>query len=595
MLNTLMSLLGHDVAIFRRYLIMVVLYGLLNGITVVLLVPLLSHLLAGEVRPATFWLAGFLGCAALAWWWRVQVDRAGVRVGVSVLRSGRLRLGDHVAGLPVGWFTPANTARLSHVVSHGLMEVAQLPAHVFTPVFGGLVTPLVMVLALFALNGQMGLIALLALPLLAVVFWLATRLGRQVDRRFHDHAADTSQRLVEFAQAQSVLRAFNGEGAGARFLAEAIDRQHRSARQLIYPSILAVTLNAWVVQAVFAALLLAAVFWLNQALMAGQSSQSLIAVTVALLLSYRFVEPLLEVAGYGEALRGARNQLDGVREILAAQPLPQPSQPQSPADHSVTLRDVRFRYGASETEVLRGVSLEVAPGSMVALVGASGSGKTTLMRLVARFFDVTGGQVLVGGVDVRQMTSDQLAAQISQVFQDTYLFQGSIADNIRLGRPGASDDELAEVVRLAGVETLVERLPEGLETLVGEGGARLSGGERQRIAIARALIKDAPILLVDEATAALDTGNQAIIAETLARLRGKRTLIVIAHQLSTITSADRIVVLEDGAVCEQGCHRELAAAGGRYARFLAQRESAKGWQVAGGQPHLRQAEHCVDT
>lgn len=595
MLNTLMSLLGHDVAIFRRYLIMVVLYGLLNGITVVLLVPLLSHLLAGEVHPATFWLAGFLGCAALAWWWRVQVDKAGVRVGVSVLCSGRLRLGDHVAGLPVGWFTPANTARLSHVVSHGLMEVAQLPAHVFTPVFGGLVTPLVMVLALFVLNGQMGLIALLALPLLAVVFWLATRLGRQVDRRFHDHAADTSQRLVEFAQAQSVLRAFNGEGAGARFLAEAIDRQHRSARQLIYPSILAVTLNAWVVQAVFAALLLAAVFWLNQALMAGQSSQSLIAVTVALLLSYRFVEPLLEVAGYGEALRGARNQLDGVREILAAQPLPQPPQPQSPADHSVTLRDVRFRYGASETEVFRGVSLEVAPGSMVALVGASGSGKTTLMRLVARFFDVTGGQVLVGGVDVRQMTSDQLAAQISQVFQDTYLFQGSIADNIRLGRPGASDDELAEVVRLAGVETLVERLPEGLETLVGEGGARLSGGERQRIAIARALIKDAPILLVDEATAALDTGNQAIIAETLARLRGKRTLIVIAHQLSTITSADRIVVLEDGAVCEQGCHRELAAAGGRYARFLAQRESAKGWQVAGGQSHLRQAEHCVDT
>ncbi|GAA3568969.1 ABC transporter ATP-binding protein [Marinobacter xestospongiae] len=595
MLNTLMSLLGRDVAIFRRYLIMVVLYGLLNGITVVLLVPLLSHLLAGEVRPATFWLAGFLGCAALAWWWRVQVDKAGVRVGVSVLCSGRLRLGDHVAGLPVGWFTPANTARLSHVVSHGLMEVAQLPAHVFTPVFGGLVTPLVMVLALFVLNGQMGLIALLALPLLAVVFWLATRLGRQVDRRFHDHAADTSQRLVEFAQAQSVLRAFNGEGAGARFLAEAIDRQHRSARQLIYPSILAVTLNAWVVQAVFAALLLAAVFWLNQALMAGQSSQSLIAVTVALLLSYRFVEPLLEVAGYGEALRGARNQLDGVREILAAQPLPQPPQPQSPADHSVALRDVRFRYGASETEVLRGVNLEVAPGSMVALVGASGSGKTTLMRLVARFFDVTGGQVLVGGIDVRQMTSDQLAAQISQVFQDTYLFQGSIADNIRLGRPGASDNELAEVVRLAGVETLVERLPEGLETLVGEGGARLSGGERQRIAIARALIKDAPILLVDEATAALDTGNQAIIAETLARLRGKRTLIVIAHQLSTITSADRIVVLEDGAVCEQGCHRELAAAGGRYARFLTQRESAKGWQVAGGQSHLRQAEHCVDT
>ncbi|WP_256582264.1 ABC transporter ATP-binding protein, partial [Pseudomonas sp. DrBHI1] len=238
-----------------------------------------------------------------------------------------------------------------------------------------------------------------------------------------------------------------------------------------------------------------------------------------------------------------------------------------------------FRYGDDQPEVLREVSLDIAPGSMTALVGASGSGKTTLVRLIARFFDVTQGRVKVGGVDVRQMSAEQLAGQISQIFQDAYLFQGSIADNIRLGKPDASEAEVLEAARLAGVQEILERLPEGLHTPVGEGGARLSGGERQRISIARALIKDAPILLIDEATAALDAENQAAIAEALARLRGKRTLIVIVHQLSTVAMADQIVVLDQGRIREQGAHAQLAAKGGLYAHFLEQRRAAKGWRI----------------
>jgi ATP-binding cassette subfamily B protein len=217
---------------------------------------------------------------------------------------------------------------------------------------------------------------------------------------------------------------------------------------------------------------------------------------------------------------------------------------------------------------------------MTALVGASGSGKTTLLRLVARFFEVSQGQVCIGGVDVRQMSGEQLNAQISQIFQDTYLFQGSVADNIRLGKPDASDVQVLEAARQAGVQSIIERLPMGLSTSVGEGGARLSGGERQRIAIARALIKGAPILLVDEATAALDAENQAVIAETLARLRGKCTLIVIAHQLSTVVMADQIVVLDEGRIVEHGTPEQLTARQGRYARFLAQRRASKGWRIA---------------
>ena len=289
---------------------------------------------------------------------------------------------------------------------------------------------------------------------------------------------------------------------------------------------------------------------------------------------------MLDIAGYGEALRSARGQLDTVTAVLDEKPLPEPVRPLAASDSSVELQDVHFAYAPGEPDVLRGASLRVEPGSMVALVGASGSGKTTLVRLIARFFDVTGGSVRIGGVDVREMSSAQLSGQISQIFQSTYLFQGSIADNIRIGKPDATDAEVLRAIEQAGVTEIIDRLPEGLDTQVGEGGARLSGGERQRISIARALIKDAPILLVDEATAALDTENQAAIADTLARLRGQRTLIVIAHQLSTVAMADQIIVLDEGQVAEQGTHEELSALQGRYAHFLGQRQTAKGWRIA---------------
>lgn len=579
MLKTLVQLLGDEVHLLRRYAWMAAAYGVLCGLTMAALAPLLAHSLRGDGRAAMGWLGALLLGGLLSWLARRTVEQAGVRVGVAVLQSGRHRLGQHLVSLPIGWYTPQNTARIGHVVTQGMMGIAQLPAHVFTPLISGAATALIVWLALLVWNPVLGLVAVIALPLLAGAFAWASSLSARANAAFQRDFAETSQRVVEFAQAQSVLRAFSGEGSSTRFLEQALTAQRRSGLRLMVLSSLSSVFCVWAVYLVFAALWVAAVYGLHAAAGGALQAEELIAFTVSLLLVVRWIEPVQEIAGYAEVLRSAGAQLQAVRELLAAQPLPQPAQAVHAGDASVELRHVRFQYPGCADDVLRGVNLRAEPGSMTALIGASGSGKSTVMRLIARFFDTTQGAVLIGGVDVRDMGDAQLAAQISQIFQDSHLLSGSIADNILIGKPDASAAQVLQAARQAGLDEVIARLPQGLQTLVGENGARLSGGERQRIAIARALIKDAPILLVDEATAALDAENQSTIAQTLARLKGQRTLIVIAHQLSTVAMADQIVVLEDGAVVECGSPAQLQASPGRYARFLAQRQAAKGWRM----------------
>lgn len=578
MLKTLFALLGETSPVLRRYLALAVVYGLLCGLALTALVPVVGALLTGDMSAARTWLAVLLAGMAACWALRGVVERAGVRVGVALLQDARHRLGDHVARLPAGWFTPQNTARLGHVMTQGMMSIAQLPAHVLTPVISGVVTPAVLLAALFWLHAPLGLIGLAALPLTAALMGLTRRLARRADSLYQQRFADASQRVVEFAQAQALLRAFNGEGGSTRWLTETFERQQQAGGRLIWLSAGSSVLTMWGVQAVFAVMLFAVVTWAGAAPQGGLPGESA-GVVIALLLAARFIDSLLEVASYGDVLRGATGQLDEVQVILAAAPLPAPATPRVPHDAGIELRNVHFGYDDDGPDVLHDVSLRIAPGTMTALIGESGSGKTTLVRLIARFFDVYQGSVLVGGVDVRDMTEPQLAAQISQIFQESFLFSGTIADNVRLGRPDADDAQIVAALCEAGAESLLLRWPQGLDTPVGEGGARLSAGERQRVAIARALIKNAPILLVDEATAALDAESQAVIAQALARLRGRRTLVVIAHQLATVAMADQIVVLERGAVVEQGTLAQLATSQGHYAHFLEQRRMAKRWRV----------------
>lgn len=574
MMRTFLRLLGKETAVFHRYLFMVVVYGLLSGMSIALTAPIVSSLFMGNQREALLWLATALTGSLVCWLWRRRLEMAGVDVGIAILSAGRHQIGHSIAALPVGWFTPAHTAKLNHSLTQGVMEVAQLPAHVFTPVLGGLIVPPIVAIGLCFYHWPVGAIALGSLPLMAGVFLLAGRLGSKASRDWHETSAQVSQRAVEFAQNQAVMRAFGSENS-TRFIHDAIENQNESGLKLIRQSVLSVVLNIWVLQTVFALLLVVAVTNL------GLSKDHAIATIVSLLLVVRFCEPLQDVAAYAEALRGARAQLATIAQLFSASPLPEPQTPLSPVDNSVELKNVSFRYQAQKPPALTDVDLRIGAGEMVAIIGPSGSGKSTLVQLISRFYDVDAGQVFIGGVDVQQIANLQLAQQLGHIFQNSWLFQGSVADNIRLGREDATDAEIAAVATSVGLDPMLARMPQGFDTQVGESGSSLSGGERQRIAIARALLKNAPILIVDEATASLDAQNQATIVQTIASLRGSRTLIVIAHQLETIRMADQIVVLDHGRIVEAGpASALLADPESAYARLMQKGDRHSGWRAA---------------
>ena len=317
---------------------------------------------------------------------------------------------------------------------------------------------------------------------------------------------------------------------------------------------------------------------------AGSVSPVEAIVSIGLLL--RFTQILVDIGTLTSAFETRRPVLDLSHEILSAPELPAPTgvrrADEAPASSgaSVTLQDVSFSYEADHP-VLHSVSFRVEPETMTAIVGPSGCGKTTIARLIARFYDVDAGSVLVGERDVRDWETADLMAQLSLVFQDVYLFDDTLEANVRVGNPDATRADFEEAARLSGVDEIVERLPHGWDTPVGEGGRALSGGERQRVSIARALLKAAPVVLFDEATSALDPENESRITDAMAALRRDATLIVIAHKLDTITAADQIVVLnESGRVAQIGTHAELySQADGQYRAFWNARSRASGWKL----------------
>ncbi|SDU81513.1 ABC transporter ATP-binding protein [Gordonia westfalica] len=575
MIRGFYTILGSERARMVVFLSWVFLYGVAQGLAMLTLVPISENLLTGDYSGAAKWLwpLGILVaiCAVSAY---IQ-SLKGMTMALYAMRMLHHRLGDHMVTLPLGWFTRERIGDVSQIAVKGTMFVGSTGAHYITPVVVNTVSSVVVVLGICFFDWRIGLLMVAGTLVLMYVGKLSSKFLAKAEGRKRAEAVKVNNRVLEYARCQAVLRAFGDADSAHAPLADALKDQARVGKAMLWRSILGILLNGLSVQVVFSAVL-AFGAWLA---VSGNVEPALLIAVFG--LAARFFGPIGELAELGSTLRMSTDEINRITGVLDTDRMPAPAEPKPIAEPgAVELSKVAFGY-ENGTPVLREVSLRAQPGTMTALVGPSGSGKSTIFRLIARFYDVDGGVVKVGGVDVRDQETGQLMGQLSQVFQDVYLFDDTLWENIKLGRPDATDAEIRAAAGTAGVTSIVERLPDGWDTVVGEGGSALSGGERQRVSIARALLKDAPIVLFDEATSALDPENEAHVAESIRRLSDRSTVLVIAHKLSTVVAADQIVVLDDqGGVDDIGTHNELIARGGRYTEFWQQRTAAAGWTLA---------------
>ena len=317
-------------------------------------------------------------------------------------------------------------------------------------------------------------------------------------------------------------------------------------------------------------------------LLVGKGSMTVSEMALSVMLAMSMVISMAKIEVFSNGLRQMQYTVSEIQKLLKIPALPEPEVERLPEDYTIELQDVRFTYDEAEGEVLHGIDLTLPEGSFTALVGPSGGGKSTVAKLIARFWDVTGGSIRIGGIDLKDMKVTSLADIVSFVTQDNFLFSRSIRENIRLGKPGATDEEVVAAAKAACCDDFIRKLPEGYDTSAGEAGKRLSGGERQRIAIARMMLKDAPIVILDEATAFTDPENETKLQESIANLTRGKTLLVIAHRLSTIKNADRIVVLNNGQIEAMGSQEELMEGSPLYRRMWQAHIGARSWAAGSG-------------
>ncbi len=579
---------------FRQVTALSCIVGVVRGLSLIAFIPAAIALTSG--RPAwgmnlTAWLIVLALCALASFITEYLLAMRSYMVSFDFLSNMHRAIGDKVASLPLGSFRADTAGKMSRLVSRELMLLGEMFAHMYSPFIAAIVTSLTMLVGITVFSPALGLVCVLAIPVIAGGVWVARTCLNSGSALKEPPAQELSHRIVEYATKQGALRAC-GRSSSYDPLERAEDTYGKAARRSLIRETIGQVVNGMAAQVVVVSLIIV----IGLLAVAGSVSPVEAIVSIGLLL--RFTQILVDIGTLASAFETRRPVLDLSHEVLSAPELPilpascdqdpassnhdPASSDQDPAcsGSAVALTDVSFAYEADHP-VLRGVSFQVAPGTMTAIVGPSGCGKTTIARLVARFYDIDAGSVSVGGRDVRQWDTAQLMAQLSLVFQDVYLFDDTLEANVRIGRADASDDDVKEVARLSGVDEIVERLPLGWNTRVGEGGRALSGGERQRVSIARALLKAAPIVLFDEATSALDPENENRVTDAMGVLRRNATLIVIAHKLDTITAADQIIVLDhSGRVAQVGTHAELySQSDGQYRAFWQARSRAAGWKL----------------
>ena len=497
--------------------------------------------------------------------------------GYLMFADKRMELGGHLRKLPMGYFTSGNIGKISSVLSTDMVFIEEVAMSTLGNMMSYLLSSLVLLAFMFYLNWQLGLIA----AIVTILAWLVSRGMNKVSLREAAGRQEQSERLTDavlsFVEGIGVIKSYNLLGEKSEELTGNFKRS-RNTSLAFERKMTPWTMGLNILYGIGIAAIFGLAIFLEQ-----NGSLSLAYVLGVLLFVFDLFGPLKALYGEASRLTVMNAALDRIEAVLDEPELPDtgkqhlPSQQAQLGQSEVQFSDVAFAY--QDKEVLHHINFSMRKNSMTALVGPSGGGKSTIANLLARLWDVKSGRVTIRGVDIRNVPLSELMDQISMVFQRVYLFQDTIYNNISMGKPDATEEEVYESAKKARCYDFIMALPDGFQTVVGEGGATLSGGEKQRISIARCILKDAPIVILDEATASVDTDNESYIQEAISELVKGKTLLVIAHRLNTIQNADQILVIDNGQIAQHGTHEELLAQPGIYQDFVNIRKSAAGWSL----------------
>jgi ATP-binding cassette subfamily B protein IrtB len=489
----------------------------------------------------------------------------------SLVADARIRLGEHLRKLPMGFFKTKDPGDATALLLQDMDKVESTFGHSYPDLISCIAFPAIMAVFLLIADWRLSLAMLASVAIAIPVLVLCLRIMKRFSLRQIDARNNAASRTMEYVQGIKAIKAYNQTGVRFSRLDEANLRMRKECIRLeAVPGPFILSYMFILEMGFVAALLLGTYYVLGGTL-------TVPIFLLFLVLGYQFFEPLKQLSMFIAEMRYMTVAGERISDVLATQPLPEPPEA-APLDRfDIEFERVTFAYG--DKDVLKNVSLRMRENSVTALVGPSGSGKTTVTNLIARFWDVNEGEVRVGGRNVKDLPTEKLLSYMSMVFQDVYLFNDTVRNNIKIGRPDATDEEIVAAAKVTRCHEFIEKLPQKYDTMVGEGGCTLSGGEKQRISIARAILKDAPIILLDEATASLDPENEMLIQQAIGALVRSKTVVVIAHRLNTITSADQIIVLDKGEIVERGKHEDLMEKGGLYRHLWDEQQKAHGWKL----------------
>ncbi len=488
----------------------------------------------------------------------------------AILYDLRIKLARKLGTLPLGYFNEKNTGNIKTAMNEHVENIELFIAHHLPDLTAAIVVPIFTAILLFAIDWRMALATLAVIPVALMAQGLMFKDYKPLMKGYNDALEKVNSAVIEYTQGIAVIKAFNQTVESFGKYRDSIEEYHDYVWAWTKRFVPAWSIFSVVVVANLIVILPVGA-WLYIS-----GSLPMPTLILFLILGIGFSEPLMKLTVFSSQFMQNLEGIERINGILTEEPLLEPIAERIPSNFDIEFRGVHFGYG--KREVLGDINFTVPEKTVTALVGPSGAGKTTIARLIPRFWDVNTGDISIGGINVKDLKTERLMSLVATVFQDVTLFNDTIHENIRMGKEDATEEDVIAAARMAHCHEFIEALPEGYQTSIGEGGAKLSGGEKQRISIARAILKGAPIIILDEATAFVDPENEELIQDAIARLAEGKTLIIIAHRLSTITSSNQILVLSDGKIVEKGAHVELIQRENLYSRMWEAHVSAQDWK-----------------